>query len=73
MKIARVLVRLDHIASSIVNTNHSIVRAAVMLGIGDCVANRIRLSVPQATEWQRIGTQIDAAMNLCVAGLRKGA
>ena len=33
-----------------------------MLGVGDCVADRIRLAVPQATEWQRIGNQIDAAM-----------
>ena len=44
-----------------------------MLRIADCVADCIRLAVPQATEWQRIGNQIDAAMNLCVAGLRKGA
>ena len=28
----------------------------------DCIADRIRLAVPQATEWQRIGNQIDAAM-----------
>jgi len=45
----------DHVARFIVNANHSIVRAAVMLGIADCVADRIRSVVPQATEWQRIG------------------
>jgi hypothetical protein len=28
------------------------------------------LAVPQPTEGQRIGNQIDAAMNRCVAGLR---
>jgi hypothetical protein len=37
-----------------------------MIGCGatrsHCVADRIRLAVPQATEWQRIGDQINAAM-----------
>jgi hypothetical protein len=33
-----------------------------MLRISDCVADCVWLSVPQATEWQRIGNQIDAAM-----------
>ena len=32
-----------------------------MLGVADCVADCIWLAVPQATEWQRIGNQIDAA------------
>jgi hypothetical protein len=32
-----------------------------MLGVADCVADCIRPTVPQATEWQRIGNQIDAA------------
>src|SRR6266404_1908274 len=35
-----------------------------MLGVPDCVADCIRLAVPQATEWQRIGDEIDAAMIL---------
>jgi len=35
---------------------------AVKLGVVDCVADCIRLAVSQATEWQRIGNQIDAAM-----------
>jgi hypothetical protein len=29
-----------------------------MLGVADCIG----FAVPQATEWQRIGNQIDAAM-----------
>jgi hypothetical protein len=33
-----------------------------MLRISDCVADCVWLSVPNATEWQRIGNQIDAAM-----------
>ena len=33
-----------------------------MLGIADCVTDCTRLVVPQPTEWQRIGNQIDAAM-----------
>jgi len=32
-----------------------------------------RLAIPQATEWQRIGNQINAAMIFAGAGLRKGA
>jgi hypothetical protein len=38
--------RLDPVASFIINANHSIVRAAVMLGIADCIADRIRTAVP---------------------------
>ena len=37
-------------------------RAAAMLRVIDCIAGRVRLAVPQATEWQRIGQQINAAM-----------
>ena len=33
-----------------------------MLGIADCVAYSTRPVIPQATEWKRIGNQIDAAM-----------
>ena len=57
-EIARVLVRLDHVASVIVNANHSIMCAAVMAGVADCVASSVRFVIPQATEWQRIGNQI---------------
>jgi len=31
------------------------------------------LAFPQATEWQRIGNQINAAMNLCAGELHKRA
>jgi hypothetical protein len=44
-----------------------------MFCVVDCAADCVWFTVPQAAEWQRIGNQIDAAMNLCVAGLRKGA
>jgi hypothetical protein len=33
-----------------------------MLRVAGCIADRIRFTVPQATEWQHIGNQIDAAM-----------
>jgi hypothetical protein len=57
-----VLVRFDHIARFIVNANHSVMWTAAMLRVADCVVDRIRFAVPQPTEWQRIGNQIDAAM-----------
>ena len=37
-------------------------KTAVELGIGDRIADSIRLAVPQPTEWQRIGDEIKAAM-----------
>ena len=44
--------------SRIVNANHGIMSSAIKLR----VANRvIRLGVPQPTEWQGFGNQIDAA------------
>ena len=49
--------RFNQVAHLIVNANHSIVRAAAKLCVVDC----IRPGVPQATECQRIGNQIDAA------------
>src|SRR5438309_875243 len=61
-EIARVLVRLDHVASFTVNANHSIMRAAEKLSVVDRVADCIRLAIPQPTEWQHIGDQIDAAL-----------
>jgi len=54
-EVARVLVRFDQIARFIVNANHSMMRSAAMLGVSDCVPDRIRLAVPQPTEWERIG------------------
>jgi hypothetical protein len=40
-----------------------------MFGVPDCVADCIRFAVPQATEWQGIGNQIDAAMESLSARL----
>jgi len=34
---------------------------AEKLRVTDCIGDCIRLAVPQATEWQRIGNQINAA------------
>jgi hypothetical protein len=42
-----------------------------VFGVSDRVRSGIRLGVPQPTEWQRIGNQIDAAMILNAGGLRK--
>jgi hypothetical protein len=37
-EIARVLVRLDHVARFLVNANHGIASAAAMLRVANCVA-----------------------------------
>jgi hypothetical protein len=50
-----VLVRFDHVSSFIVNANHSIVRTAEKLGVADCVRDRVWITVPEPTKWQRIG------------------
>ena len=54
--------RLDHIAGRVVNANHSMFRPAEMLCVSDCVADRVRLAIPQPTERQHIGNQVDAAL-----------
>jgi hypothetical protein len=43
------------------NADHSIMRPAVKNCVSNRVVGRVRLNVPQPTEWQRIGNQIDAA------------
>src|SRR5260370_22133304 len=58
---ARVLVRFDHIARFIVNANHSFVRTAAKLCEPDCIAHGVWPGIPQRTERQSIGDQIDAA------------
>jgi hypothetical protein len=58
LELPRVLVRFDHVARFIVNTNHSVMGAAAVLRVIDC---RARVLIPQPTERQRIGNQIDAA------------
>jgi hypothetical protein len=52
LEIARMPVRFDHLASGIINANHSIMWATEKLCVPYCT---IRLGVPQATKWQRIG------------------
>ena len=41
--------------------NHSIVGAGAKLRVVNCFADCVWLAVPEATKWQRIGDQIDAA------------
>ena len=62
LEIARVLVRFDHVAGRIVNANHGIMCAAVLAGVADCIAGSVRSVLPEPTERQRIGDQINAAM-----------
>jgi hypothetical protein len=50
--------RLDHLASRIVNANHSVMRTAAVHRVADCMIRRV---ISQPTEWQRIGNKIDAA------------
>ena len=52
----------DNSAALLVVDGHLQGGSAVKLCVVDCVTGRIRPGVPQATEWQRIGNQIDAAM-----------
>jgi hypothetical protein len=67
-ELACVLVRLDHVARFIVNANHGIMRAAAKFRVVECVA---RLQVPQATEWERIGDEIDDAFVAARGAFRK--
>ena len=61
-KLARVLVCFNHVSSGIVNANHGIMWAAVLAGVADCIAGSVRSVIPEPTERQRIGNQIDATM-----------
>jgi len=45
----------DHVASFVKNADHRVMSAAVKLCVTDCIADRIRLAIPQATEGQRLG------------------
>jgi hypothetical protein len=47
-ELASVFMRLDHVARFVVNANHGVMRPAVKLGVVDCIADRVRLAVPQA-------------------------
>ena len=44
-----------------------------MLGVSDCVADCVWVTIPQTTEWQRIGNQIDAAMIFTGSGEDAGS
>ena len=59
-EIAGGLVRFHHIARFIVNANYGIMGPAAMLRISDCIPDCVWFAIPQTTEWQRIGNQIDA-------------
>jgi hypothetical protein len=54
-----VIVRFGHVASGIVNVNHSAVCAAEVLGVPNSV---IDFQVSQPAEWQRGGNEINVAM-----------
>jgi hypothetical protein len=58
---ALVLMRFNQVASRIVNENHSIMRPALKLLVAYCITGCVRLAIPQPTEWQRIGNEIDTA------------
>jgi hypothetical protein len=53
-EIALVLVRLDHVASVIVNPDQSRMRTAIGSREPDCVCDGIGIGTPQRPEWQRI-------------------
>jgi hypothetical protein len=47
-EIAVVLLRLDHVASRIVNANHSIMRSALKLRVADCVRYTVLILIAVA-------------------------
>jgi len=57
----KTMVSVTGFARRIVNANHSIMRATAKLCVVNCVAGSVWFTVPQPTEWERIGNQIDAA------------
>jgi len=60
-------VRFDYVASVFVNAGHSLDANRCQLRVVNCVC----LAVPQPSEWQRIGNQIDAALAFTAGGFRK--
>jgi hypothetical protein len=58
-EIAFVSVYFDLFASFIVNMDHSLMRAATVFCVADCISD---FQIPQPTDWQRIRDQIKAAM-----------
>ena len=59
---ARVLVRFDHTASVIVNSDHGILWSTEKLRVIASVAGLIRLPALKACEWEHIRNQIGAAI-----------
>jgi hypothetical protein len=53
---------LPAVSEAMTSTEFSRDVNGLKLCVADCVTDCVRLAVPQATEWQRIGNQIDAAM-----------
>jgi len=41
--------------------------SGAVLGVTDCIRDGIGVAIPQPTEWQRIGNQINAAFILARA------
>ncbi len=63
------LVRLDHVADFIVNANHGVMLPTALLRVADCVRDGLRPGIPQPTERECIGNQIDAAFIFARADL----
>ncbi|TMP93668.1 MAG: hypothetical protein E6L08_05095 [Verrucomicrobia bacterium] len=61
-EIALVLVRFDHVVSVIVKANHCVMRPTAKLGVADCISDCVWLTVPEPTQWERIGDEIKAVM-----------
>ena len=61
-EVALALVRFDHVASCVVNFNHSITRTAAVLCVSNGIADCVWVAIPYAREWQYIRDQINAAM-----------
>jgi hypothetical protein len=61
-EIALVLMRCDHVAGFILNANHCIMQTAAVFGVSDSVRDGVWPGVPQPTERQRIGDEINAAL-----------
>jgi len=53
-EIARVLVRLDHVASVIVNANQGVMCPAEEFRLADCIADCVWLAIPEPPEWQGV-------------------
>jgi len=59
-ELARLFVRLDHLASSIVNADDGIMWTAVEFHVSDCIDTCIWPSIPQSPERQRLETRSGA-------------